>query len=324
MGEILSMPKNGFQIGKTRIEEELKKLAPIKSYVSGKKLIEMNMKEVPVLLYPFLPKSGVVALAGGSDTGKSSFLRHLASAIVTKQTDFLKFPLTPRYHRCIYVSTEDDDAAVSTFLIKTASFLNKQAGDFEGLEYFFDTESILERLEKRLAEAPVDLIVLDAFSDIYSESMNETNKIRTFINQYSQLARKYNCLIIFLHHCGKRSEEKIPSKNNLLGSQGFEAKMRLVIELRVDLEDPSLRHLCIVKGNYLKREFKEASYVLQFNDNLCFERTEQRVLFENLVASDRNENRERARELRNEGKSQSEIADIMGVGQGTVSKWLNY
>lgn len=322
MGKVVSMRQNGFPINKEAIKEELKIFAPSVDYISGKQLIEMNITEVPTLLSPILPKSGVVALAGGSDTGKSSFLRHLASAIATNQNEFIGFPLNAHYNRCIYVSTEDDNVAVSAFLNKTARFLDKQAFDFEGLEYFFNTENLMEQLEKRLEMAPVDLIVIDAFSDLYSESMNETNKIRTFINQYSQLAQKYNCLIIFLHHCGKRSEERIPSKNNLLGSQGFEAKMRTVIELRQDLEDPSLRHLCIVKGNYLKREYKESSFALRFNDFLCFEKIDQRVPFENLVASDRNENRDRAKGLSNEGKSQSEIAEILGVSQGTVSKWL--
>lgn len=322
MGKILSMSQNGSHIGEASIKKELKRFAPASDYVSGKDLIEMDIQEVPSLLYPILPKSGVVALAGSSDTGKSSYLRHLASAIVTQESEFIGFPLKSHHGRCIYVSTEDDDAAVSAFLRKTAAFLNKQAPDFEGLEYIFDTENLLGKLEKRLQEAPVDLIVIDAFSDLYSDSMNETNKIRNFINQYSQLAQKYKCLIMFLHHCGKRSEERMPSKNNLLGSQGFEAKMRTVLELRVDLEDPSARHLCIVKGNYLKREFKESSFVLKFNDQLCFEKTEQRVPFENLVASDRNDNRERARGYRDEGKSQSEIAELFGVTQGAVSKWL--
>src|SRR5690554_5938291 len=117
MGKVLNMLRNGSLIGKESIKKELDRFAPsTNDYISGKELIEMKITEVPSLLSPILPKSGVVALAGGSDTGKSSFLRHLASAIATNQTEFIGFPLNSHYNRCIYVSTEDDDVAVSAFL----------------------------------------------------------------------------------------------------------------------------------------------------------------------------------------------------------------
>ena len=87
-------------------------------------------------------------------------------------------------------------------------------------------------------------------------SVNESNQVRLFLNQYSQLARKSKCLIIFMHNCGKRTEHFMPSKHNLLGSQAFEAKMRLVLELRTDIENVTYQHLCRVKGNYRSAEYK--------------------------------------------------------------------
>jgi len=60
-----------------------------------------------------------------------------------------------------------------------------------------------------------------------------------------------------------------PSKEHLLGSQGFEAKMRTVIELRKDYEFPDkYRNLCIVKGNYLSEKYKNESYKFTFHEDL--------------------------------------------------------
>ena len=43
--------------------------------ITGEMLLSRNIREIPTLLDPLLPKSGLVCLAGSSDTGKSAFLR---------------------------------------------------------------------------------------------------------------------------------------------------------------------------------------------------------------------------------------------------------
>jgi len=96
-----------------------------------------------------------------------------------------------------------------------------------------------------------------------------------------------------LHHTGKRTENLEPSKNNAIGSQGFEAKMRLVLELRLDRAEPDLRHLCIVKGNYLPQFEKTASYVVSMDDNFVFSDTGNRVQFDELVPGKTGQPKER-------------------------------
>ena len=70
--------------------------------------------------------------------------------------------------------------------------------------------------------------------------------------------------------------------------------MRLVIELRTDLKDENLKHLCIVKGNYLGKEHKNSSYVLNFDPNrFLFTNTGDRVAFDQLAAPTESEHRRR-------------------------------
>jgi hypothetical protein len=125
--------------------------------------------------------------------------------------------------------------------------------------------------------------VVDALGDLYTGNMNASNDVRAFVQQYSQLAQKHGCLVLFMHHTGKRTEDREPSKHNLLGSQGLEAKMRVAFELRADPYSPDLRHLCVLKGNYLPSEAKERSYVLRFDENLTFHNTGERATFGDLV-----------------------------------------
>src|SRR4051794_41134561 len=85
---------------------------------TGQELMNLQIHDIPTLLDPLIPQTGMICLAGSSDTGKSSWLRALAIAITTKEPTFLNFKLNPRHHSAIYLSSEDDEAAISFLLSK--------------------------------------------------------------------------------------------------------------------------------------------------------------------------------------------------------------
>lgn len=294
-----------------------------KQIFTADKLLSRGVTVLPTLLDPILPKTGLAALAGSSDTGKSSFLRQLAIAVAIGDKTFLGWKLHLKHERAIYVSTEDDDYAISYLMQKANQSRKLPSSTYKRLTYIFDTDDLLLSLKAELDAFPVDLIVIDAFTDLYGKSMNDTNQVRTFLNDFSQLAQQYKCLIIFLHHTGKRTEELEPSKHNLLGSQGFEAKMRLVIELRNAPNDCSLKHMCIVKGNYLSREHKELSYALNFNSHLEFSKTGQRLTFSELKFGNRQGDlKQEIEQLKADGFTQEEIASELNISQSKVSRIL--
>ena len=88
----------------------------------------------------------------------------------------------------------------------------------------------------------------------------------------------------------------------------------LVMELRPDPERHDIRHLCIVKGNYLPSEYKHDSFELRFDQNLNYTATGERVPFAMLKErnDDRDERAELARAMREEGKTLQQIADELG------------
>ena len=92
--------------------------------------------------------------------------------------------------------------------------------------------------------------------------------------------------MVFLHHKKKSTAGARPKKNNILGVQGCEAKMRSVMMLTKDTSDTSSRHLCVIKCNYMPEANKADSYVLRFNDHLAFENTGDRVSLDELVVED--------------------------------------
>jgi RecA-family ATPase len=295
---------------------------PQGSFISAKVLYEKDIDNIPTLVNPIFPKVGVVCIAGASDTGKSAFLRFLGMAIVANVATFLGMDINATYHKVIYVSTEDDELAVSYLIRRQNKEMNISTELLDNMKFLFDVTDLVNKLDAQLASEPVDVVFVDCFSDLYGGEMNQNNKVRTFLNQFEQLANKYHCLFFFLHHCGKRTENLEPSKNNLIGSQGFEAKMRLVLELRTDLQNPNIKHLCIVKGNYLPAQYKCESYDLQFSDNMCFRDTGTRTPFEALAKVDdmTGDKYERIMQMKQQGKTYEQIGSEIGCSKGNVSK----
>jgi len=287
-------------------------------------LFQMNITEFPMLLDPIFPKMGLTVLAGSSDAGKSTFLRQMAIAIARGDKEFLGWKINAEHNRVIYVSTEDDRLAIS-YLLRQTIDEDGNIQKLENLKYLFSLDNPFDELDAILSEYPADCIIIDAFSDLFPGEMNQANKVRTFMKPFFELVNRHNCLVIFLHHTGKRTEENPPSKNNLLGSQGIEGKARLVIELRRDPYDSNFRHFCIVKGNYVEDHLKTHSYKLLFKDRQ-FEMTEDRVDFDELVTNPEKKQKvkaikmERVVELKEKGLSFEEIAAQMNEEGLSISK----
>lgn len=298
-------------------------------FISADKLIRCEIEKIPTLLNPILPKTGLVALAGSSDTGKSSFLRQLAIHISSGNVEFLNFRLDTIHKKVIYFSSEDDKNAISYLLKKQNEHFCYPDSKYSNLKFLFESEKMIKTIENEIMKEPVDLIIVDAFSDVYPGDLNQTNKVRSFLNDFQKLTQKYECLIIFLHHNGKRTDNLAPSKDNLLGSQGFESKMRLVVELRKDKDDEDIRHLCILKGNYLDNKFKNSSYKLIFDQNMIFHNTNEKINLNDLVLSNKKiskAEKERikieALKWKEDGKTVREIAVILETSKSTIDRLL--
>lgn len=241
-------------------------------------LYDLQTEALPKLLHPFLQKVGLASLVGTSDSGKSTFLRQLSLAIVLQQKDFLGFKLDGTTHKVIYVSTEDDSNAVS-YAIRlqiNQMYLENENLDkslLNNLQFLFETENLLNNLKYKLDNDPVDLIVIDAFTDVFTKELNSNIQVRQFLNEYDKLAKSYGCLILFLHHIGKSTMRYAPSKDSVIGSQAFEAKMRVVLEIRPNKYNSNFKDLWVLKANFLDAKLKAKSNVLVMDENMMFTNT---------------------------------------------------
>lgn len=247
-------------------------------------LVNMDVESIPMLFEGLIPKVGLWSVVGASDTGKSMLLRQIAMCVAGER-GFLDKEINPVHGSAIVVSTEDDETALAFLLKKQNTSMQLSPDQLSRLRIICDTENLVDKLEGELIRQSADLIVIDAFGDVFDgKNASDSAQVRPFLNRYSQLAGKHQCSIGFLHHTGKRTEALTPSKNNTAGSQAFEAKMRLLLELRTDPVEDNKRHLCPVKGNYMGSGEKSASYELVMDENFVFTSTGNRISFGLLSA----------------------------------------
>lgn len=240
-------------------------------YLNGTQILNLEISGTMWLWDSFLPAKGLAGLTGASDCGKSTLLRQLAIAVASRKRDFLGSPLNPRTGKVLFISTEDDEIGTKLGLTKQAAGLG--IANLDNLLFLFEIEDLHNSVKKILRNNSVDLIIIDAWSDTFTGNPNSFADVRGNIKKLKALANEYDCCIIMLHHNTKNSENFAPDKNRVNGSQGIEASVRSLFELRTGMQDDQ-RLLTIVKGNYITPERKRISSILQLDgDNMLFRHT---------------------------------------------------
>lgn len=297
--------------------------------VNAMDMINDDITEIPSLVKGLFPQVGLVGLIGTSDVGKSSFCRHLAVSIITGRK-FLYWDVNPIHKKVVYISTEDNRYSISPTLKNSNKDHNLMPEEFKGLNYIFTTEDLLERMDNYLEKNPCDLVIMDVFTDIFNDDLNKAIDVRKFMQKLHEQTIKHNCLALSLNHVRKGDEEKAASKNNSVGSQSFEAKLRVVLELQNTKFRPGIKEISIVKGNYISQDDKNKKYYVEFTENYTYKIPEVQ---ENLVLIDPkvekieklSEDYNTIKGFKSEGNTHRVIGEKMGISHTYVGKIIkNY
>jgi archaellum biogenesis ATPase FlaH len=300
-------------------------------------LLDLNITEIPYLVENLIPCDSSVIIAGPSDVGKSTLYTQLAIAIVKGEKEFLGFKLNPVHRRVLIVSTEDGPIPLAFRTKKQTSNENLSKIIRKNLKVFFTYDNLEKRICNYLENNPVDLVVIDAFSDVYQGDINASNGVRQFLNRFTIIIQKYRCSVLFVHHVCKGKKKGQSEKDQLLGSTGIVGKVRSVMMLSNNSQQ---HHLNVAKGNYLSNEDKGEITYLSFNPSILkFSKSVDYQLKEkseegNITSGSGSSSKSRpgrqkdmslynqAIKLYNEGMKQVEIAKIVGRDKATICKWI--
>ncbi|MBS1902866.1 MAG: AAA family ATPase [Bacteroidetes bacterium] len=243
-------------------------------------LMQISVDPEPFMLENYLPKIGIAVLIARPDLGKSMLCRNLSLAINRRDKQFLDIPLWTDSGGVIYVSTEDGRYDTRRVFDRMLAGEGALANTTRGKLRFLFTESIdpkqvLGRLERMLREAPADLVVLDGFRDLFTmRDANNNTEVSSFLRPFYELAQRYKCLLLFNHHINKSGYDDKPSLRHMQGASALGQKVRLVLQLLADRDDPTMRHLLILKGNGVSSEMKQYTIGIKLDETtLTFSRS---------------------------------------------------
>ncbi|QKJ63351.1 AAA family ATPase [Flavobacterium sp. M31R6] len=247
-------------------------------------LLDEGASKFEYLVAPIFPRCGTAVIAGKPGIGKSQLARQLSLEIALDSKSFLNYEINSVHKRAIYVSTEDDKESISSSVEKQIEGLNEKPTD--KLRFILadamDQDEILLKINDELSLSPADLVVVDSFGDIFKGSDSNNNMaMRNTVKAFDKIAKKHNCLILFVHHVNKASYKQAPGQEQIQGGSGLVQKVRLAIIIKEGEGD--IRYFNVVKANNSPKELRENAIELSFSEEtLLFTNTGKQVRSEML------------------------------------------
>lgn len=281
--------------GKSKINvEELIEAANQRSlkritYFKAGDLKKMVCSDRNYLISTIIPANNIIGIIGGSDSGKSLLCFQFSMAYILEK-EFLGYKVNGG-RKVLYFSFEDGKSSLLNrynYLISELP-LNEFEKIDENLFFELSSEDCISKIKKHLKAFPeTGLIIIDPFSELMAgEDINSLGSVRMHMKNLYEISLNYDITILLIHHISKHSEGSgKANKLNSLGSSGYEAKTRVLIELTSisDLQS----QLAIVKGNDISREFKYPNRMLLINlqpHSLWFIRSDSQIKINHIQAA---------------------------------------
>jgi RecA-family ATPase len=293
------------------------------------------------LVYPIIPRSKISMLAGKSDVGKSMFYIQLCTAIILGRSKFLDMIMEPKYRRALIITTEDDRYDIRFRLGRQLAGMKLNKAQSVNLKVVDDTTEIVPVLEVELSMKRYDLVVIDAFGDVFEGNINATNDVRRFLTSISMVLNRYQCAALIIHHEGKATSKKGPQKDKILGSSGIEQRCRSVAILSADPKLPGRRTLQVVKGNHISDEEKAKVHRYIFDSETFTYSVDPNAVGEDEGNAPSNKYTRKypqmkqrgrkgpteaefnqAKEMREAGKTLQEIGEALNRNSSTICRWF--
>lgn len=309
---------------------------PDKDTFTFYELLQMPDTEIPFLVEKLIPEGSITILSGDSDGGKTSIYQQLCLLIIQGKKEFLGLKLNPKHKGALIVNTEDTAKTIKVRLVKQLAGNQLSAEESKRLTVKTLSKDVVTNIEAFLKENPVDLVVIDAFSDVYEGDTRSDNAARSFLNQFIELIRKHGCTILFVHHNGKGKDSLGPNKDSMLGSVAIHGKARSVLQLIKDKNNPKIKSLKIVKGNYVSEDEKNQQMILEFDPvTLLHNVVSDKSLKEEIAMQQKQSEyfhprrgrktdvlKLQAVKLKEEKFTLEEIGEKLGRNKSTISRWL--
>lgn len=315
-----------------------------KMQTAEKWLQDARQRPAPKMLFgEFWFEGEICILFADTNVGKSILAVQIADAISKgKRIDGL--PLEGSARKVIYFDFELSDkqfeARYSEKAFNEESYSNHYRFDNKLIRAEIDPDADIEHgfrdfeeylhfsLKDAIVSSDAKVLIIDNLTYLKNETERAKDAL-PLMKYLKSLRLRYDISILALAHTPKRDHSKAITRNDLQGSKMLINFCDSSFAIGESCKEKGLRYLKQIKVRNAEMKFdSENVYLCQVEkpDNfLHFEFVgfgSERDHLRDLSDGDRENLIERAKELSANGKSQREIAEILGVSAMTVNRYL--
>ncbi|MBI5538935.1 MAG: AAA family ATPase [Bacteroidia bacterium] len=238
---------------------------------------------------------------------------------------YYDFELSDRQFRKRYSDDIGNEYSFSNyFFIDTIDFteLDKQ---YPGRSF---TGKLFNKLQADIEEHQANVLIIDNLTYLNGQSTQDTQVALDVMRNLNDLKNDFDLSILVLAHTPKRSMSYPITINDLAGSKHLSNFADSVSTIGKSVQGTNIRYIKQLKSrssevvydsnNVICCEIAKKDSLLTFT-LLTFTTENEHLNFD--PASQKEEQKEAARELRREGKSVREISQQLGVPVTTIHRW---
>lgn len=287
-----------------------------------------NLKDIKQIFGKFIGEENIVHFASPRGVGKAFFLMQLCLCISSGQDSFIGEPIE-KNGNTLYINLELNESVISRRLKKLmANMPFETKGEFHSF-VFTTRNGLLDELPNliyKIQEYKPVLIVIDNLRLAFVGSdLNSGSEVTKLMFALMAIRDFNSCAIVITDHFRKHTTNNLTDSDLHSGSGVKTDLSDADMFLRKSCQDKSYRLLKRCKSRNFEED--EKTRLLRLNpDTLWLELIDPNVNEAEHVGiksmTDKNEQIDMAKLLREQGKSFEEIGQVLGKNKSTVSRWF--
>jgi hypothetical protein len=298
--------------------------------------------KVNFILDPLIFENGNNILGAERGTGKTRLAINIGFAITYGWNNYLNFPIN-KHGAVLFLNFEMHEPQFKLFIEPIENFFKSKGQEkhvFRSISFKSHTHLKTKDIEDSIARFKPLLVIIDGYKAFSSKLLGElgvrelnNNNMNLLYDILDKWRRKYNCTNLITNHTNKGTKGQKSHSDLMFGASAFTDYADHTTLLR-KTNEPNQRLIIPDKARFSKEGATGANIIsIQTNEDnsmLWFELTEADVNEADYMYSESStrytqEVKERAKLLKDEGKTLEDIAHII-LGdkklKGTISKWL--
>lgn len=242
------------------LQIKLSEAIPFDPEPIGKTVDEiMAMKfEPPKFIIPNLGPAGSMLIAGDSKDGKSYLVCSLCKQVLDDNPDATAF-------YCDFEEFTDEYQERLTLMdMEHYSSRLRTINQEEYNEKYHDPEKLLTLIEKVLRRKKPTILMIDTLTKLLKGVPDDYVSVDNFMQRFSYLGKKHNCLITLNYHTNKTSGIT-NAHHRIMGSVGFQSSVDVAMVIERMDPNASKSVLTDLKAHVIGKRLRITDEFLRFN-----------------------------------------------------------